>query len=297
MGFQQRFRMISGVLALLLILGNASSGRAAARPLPADAGPEILLPILMYHEVKTTHTGKDCIAPYEMESDLVYLQSSQYTPITMTDLINYVDGCGELPAKPVILSFDDGYLNNYVYVYPLLQRHQMKIVLSILGKNTDDFTRIPSDNLDYSHVTWWQINEMMGSGLVEIQNHTYDMHTITRKRYGCQRRRGESLEHYEQALTADIGRLQERIQAIAGVTPNTFTYPYGQVSRESLPVIKRMGFRASLTCQYGVNVITKDPEELYGLKRICRSHGVPARKAIADAMKTLKYRRNDSVRG
>ena len=289
----RRIRTVAGVLFFLFMLGSGFPGRAAATP--ADAAPkavqqEAALPILMYHEVKNYRTGKDCITPSELESDLKYLQSSHYTAISMTDLINYVDGRGQLPEKPIVLSFDDGYLNNYIYVYPLIQQYHTKIVLSILGKNTDDFTRIPSDNLDYSHVTWWQINEMMGSGLVEIQNHTYNMHTITRKRFGCQRRRGESLEHYEQALTEDIGRLQERVQTITGAVPNTFTYPYGQVSSESLPVIRRMGFRASLTCQYGINMITKNPEGLYGLRRICRSHGVPARKAIADAMKTLKYR-------
>jgi peptidoglycan/xylan/chitin deacetylase (PgdA/CDA1 family) len=258
----------------------------------AEAGTDsVVVPILMYHEVKRHNVGKDVITPYEIESDLKYLKENQYTTISIQDLIDFVNKKKELPAKPIILSFDDGYLNNYVYVYPLLKKYDKKIVLSIIGKNTDDFTRIPDDSLDYSHVTWDQINEMMKSGLVEIQNHTYNMHHITRRRYGCRRNQGESLEHYNQALTEDITKLQQEIIQMTGYTPNTFTYPYGRVSEESCSIIKRLGFKASLTCDYGVNIITRDPERLYGLKRICRSHGISAKKSIQEGMKTLKYRK------
>jgi peptidoglycan/xylan/chitin deacetylase (PgdA/CDA1 family) len=252
----------------------------------AEVGTDsVVVPILMYHEVKRHNVGKDVITPYEIESDLKYLNENQYTTVTMQDMIDYVNHKRELPAKPVVLSFDDGYLNNYVYVFPLLKRYDMKIVLSIIGKSTDDFTNISDNSLDYSHVTWDQINEMMKSGLVEIQNHTYNMHHITRKRYGCRRNRGESLEHYDHAISEDITKLQQEIIRMTGYTPNTFTYPYGRVSEESYPIIKRLGFKASLTCDYGVNVITRDPEALFSLKRICRSHGVSAKKSIQEGMK------------
>jgi peptidoglycan/xylan/chitin deacetylase (PgdA/CDA1 family) len=148
---------------------------------------------MMYHEVKTYKTGKDVITPYEFESDLKYLQSNNYNTITMAQLIDYVDNGTELPENPIILSFDDGYLNNYVYAYPLVKKYDMKMVLSIIGKSTDDFTRIPDDDLDYSHVTWMQINEMTDSGCVEIQNHSYNLHKITKGSTGRKQKRGETL--------------------------------------------------------------------------------------------------------
>lgn len=252
---------------------------------------KIIVPILMYHEVKPYKTGKDVITPYEIESDLNYLKSNGYTTITMTDLIDSADGKVKLPENPVILTFDDGYLNNYHYVFPLLKEYNMKIVLSIIGKNTDDFSLRPDNNLDYSHATWDQIKEMVQTGLVEVQNHSYDMHKITCKRYGCQKTITESLEEYETVLTQDIMKMQEETTVKTGNTPNTFTYPYGQVSRESKDILKKLGFKASLTCRYGVNIITGDPDTLYGLRRICRSHGVSAQKALSEAMKTLKYRK------
>lgn len=255
----------------------------------SDSEPSgVVVPIIMYHGVKTSNTRKDVITPGELETDLRYLQSNQYSTITMTDLIDYCNNERELPAKPIILSFDDGYYNNYAYVLPLLEKYHMKIVFSLIGIYTDDATNQPLNNLNFSHVTWAQANAMIQSGLVEIQNHTYNLHTITARRSGCRKNPGESPAHYEKVLTEDVGRLQQEITSMTGTTPNTFTYPYGLVSKEAGPIIKDLGFQASLTCDYGVNLIQKDPEALFGLKRICRPHGLSLQNALQKAMKEQK---------
>ena len=106
------------------------------------AADPVLLPIIMYHEVKPDKPGKDAIQPWEFEADLKWLADNGYTTIVMADLIAYVRDGTPLPEKPIILSFDDGYYNNYVYVLPLLQQYSARIVLSLLGRNTDDFTGV-----------------------------------------------------------------------------------------------------------------------------------------------------------
>ncbi|HEX3016275.1 MAG TPA: polysaccharide deacetylase family protein [Caproicibacter sp.] len=282
-------KKLIGIFIVVLIIAGILIAQIPNPVQKTDSKTDgITVPIFMYHEVKTFKTRKDVITPGEMESDLKYLKENNYTTINMTDLIRYVDGKGNLPEKPIILSFDDGYLNNYVYLYPLLKKYNMKIVLSIIGKNTDDFTRIPDNNLDYSHVTWSQIKEMKESGLVEIQNHTYNMHTMNSKRLGCKKNKNESSSHYEQVLTDDIEKLQDEILTNTGTLPNTFAYPYGKYSNESEAILKKLGFKASLTCDYGVNIITKDPEKLFGLNRVCRIHGVPIQTALQKVLKTVK---------
>ena len=253
-----------------------------------DNGETLYLPIIMYHEIKTYKTGKDVITPYEFESDLKYLQNNNYHTITMTELINYVYGNGKLPENPIVLSFDDGYLSTYKYAFPLLKKYNMKMVFSIIGKNTDDFTRIPDDNLDYSHVTWAQLKEMTDSGYVEVQNHTYNLHKMSNGRIGCMQCHAESAEKYEQLLTDDITKLQNKIFESTGKSPNTFTYPYGKFNNNSELIMKKLGFKATLSCQYGINAIKKDPERLFGLKRICRSHGYNMKKLLKEAQKTIK---------
>jgi peptidoglycan/xylan/chitin deacetylase (PgdA/CDA1 family) len=275
------------LLTLILLIDPLSASAAATEEDSAEPQP-IYLAILMYHEVKYNKAGKDAILPWEFESDLKYLKENHYTTITMAELIGYVYHNLPLPQKPIILSFDDGYLNNYVYVLPLLKKYRMKIVFSIIGKNTDDFTRIPDNNPDYSHVTWDQLDEMLDSGCAEVQNHSYNLHRYYKGRVGCRQMPGEPDEKYEILLREDVGKLQTEITENTGCTPTTFSYPYGAVCDNMDRILREMGFSATLSCKYGVNRITHDPECLFRLKRICRSHGESAEKLLAEAMKTVQ---------
>ena len=63
----------------------------------------------------------------------------------MQDLINFVYSGSSLPEKSVVITFDDGYYNNYLYAYPLLEKYDAKMLISFIGKYTDlynDRTRI-----------------------------------------------------------------------------------------------------------------------------------------------------------
>lgn len=282
---RQYVRAVILLLLAILLFFAIGSRQETLEDTTAEGDNPIYLPIIMYHEIKTFKLGKDVISPYEFESDLKYLQANNYNTITLTQLIEYVYSDGTLPVNPIILTFDDGYLNNYKYALPLIKKYNMKIVLSIIGKNTDDFTRIPDNNIDYSHLTWDQLNEMIASGLVEVQNHTYNLHNYGKGRKGCLQCSNESFEEYEQVLIKDIGKLQSEIFSYTGNLPNTFTYPFGKSSENTEIVIRKLGFQATLSCDYGINLITKDPETLFGLKRICRSHGDTMENIIIKAQK------------
>ena len=251
--------------------------------------PAIVVPILMYHQVRNSDLGKDVISPYEFESDLKYLSEQKYNTITMTQLIDYVYNGTELPQNPIILTFDDGLLSTYKYAFPLLQKYDVKIVLSIIGKSTDDFSKVMDNNVNYSHLTWDLIQDMQNSGLVEIQNHSYNMHMISHYRYGCCQMSNEPLCDYEQVLAADVMELQDRAQSILNYTPNTFTYPYGRYNDNTESLLKKLGFKATLTATFGVNVVSKDsPDTLFGLKRICRSHNQSLDKLLKHGFDTIK---------
>ncbi len=255
--------------------------------------PKLCVPIIMYHQVKLTRLGKDVISPTEFESDLKYLSDNDYHTITMTQLIDYVYNGAELPQNPIILTFDDGYYSTYKYVFPLLEKYDMNIVLSIIGKTTDDFTRVEDTNIGYAHSSWSQLYEMVQSGHVEIQNHTYNLHNICNGRYGCYQMKNESSSNYEKFLSDDLLALQDRIFDKLKVTPNTFTYPYGKYNNNTEAIVKKLGFKATLSCEFGVNLIERNsPESLYSLKRICRSHNNSIKTVIKNGMKTIKHIQN-----
>lgn len=203
----------------------------------------------MYHSILKSKSGTYIIHPETFENDLKYIRNKDYTTITMTDLINYVYDDTPLPEKPIIITFDDGYYNNLSYAVPLLHKYNMKAVISIVGQYTDNFTKADEANANYGYLRWKDINELIADGCIEFQSHTYKLHSIKNGRRGCKKVSSESLEQYSNRLTNDITKLQDEFnQNCNGYTPNTFTYPYGAISKESIPILKSLGFKASLSC-------------------------------------------------
>lgn len=251
------------------------SARKAEAALLSSTAPEdsIPLPVVMYHGLlkdKRYHNAF-FISPQLFEKDLKYFKENNYTPVLIKDLIAYVDQGVPLPEKPVLITFDDGFYNSYVYAYPLLREYNMKAVISILGKLTDKASLIKDESPYYSYLTWDEVKELHGSGIIEIQNHSYDMHDNGKNRRGAMQKPGESTEEYRLALEEDVGHFQNQIFDMIGQRPTAFTYPYGFISKSSTEILKSMGFRASLSCAEGINYITRDPDCLYRLKRVNRT--------------------------
>ena len=234
----------------------------------------VAVPIIMYHSLlkDTSSSGKFVITPAEFEQDLMYLKEKGYTAIVMADLINYTNSDGNLPEKPIVLTFDDGCYNNYVYAYPLVKKYDMKMVVSVVGSYTEQYSVTKEENANYSYLTWDRIKELKNSGYAEIQNHSFDMHTIKEKRNGSKKNKGESTEHYKKAFTEDALKNQRLLKEKAGVNATTYTYPFGGISNDSVEFLKEMGFSASLSCGEGMNYIKKG-DSLYSLKRYIRRHG------------------------
>ncbi len=236
---------------------------------------EVFLPILMYHSIlkDPARAGKYVVSPDVLEEDMKYLQENGYTTIVMENLIRYVYFGEALPEKPVMLTFDDGYYNNLTYVYPLLQKYNMQAVISVVGTYTESFSKVKDPNPNYGHLSWDEIKELSDSGYVEIQNHSYNLHGQNGRK-GAQKNWGENEHEYVSVLTSDLMKLQGCLQEYCGITPTTFTYPYGQISPESIEPVRQMGFLASLSCYEKDNYITRDPECLYCLNRYNRPSGL-----------------------
>jgi hypothetical protein len=122
----------------------------------------------MYHALtyEKQYQNRFFISPKIFEKDLKYLKENNYSTVTIRDLINYVDNGVPLPEKPVLITFDDGYYNNYLYAYPLLRQYNMKAVISVIGSQTDKYSKINNKNSYYAYLTWNDIAEIefYGSG-------------------------------------------------------------------------------------------------------------------------------------
>ena len=235
---------------------------------------EARVPIIMYHLVteNSRYVGKYGIRPAELKSDLQYLKDNGYNTVTMADLINFVKKGQPLPKNPIVLTFDDGNSSDHEFLFPLLKEFNMKAVISILGKTTDEITKKKAENPNarYPNLAWGQVIELHKSGIVEVQSHGYDVHG----KAGSGKLKRESDAAYHQRLLADLQKLQERCQEHLGEKPNTFCYPLGVISKGSQAVLEELGFVASLSCQEGMNIITQGDEDgLFKLMRVNRASG------------------------
>ncbi len=226
------------------------------------------VPIIMYHSIGD-NTGKYVITEQTLEQDLKTIKDAGFTTITSADLIAYKEQGVALPDKSIILTFDDGYFNNYTFAYPLLKKYNMKGILSVVGSLTEEYSKDNATlNNNYSHITYGQIREVSESGLIEIANHSYNMHSMKERR-GILRKKGENYETYKTNLAQDIEMCNKILKENCFISPVAFTYPFGCVNKESSSLIDSMGFKVTYGCEEGINKISAD-HSLKQLKRYNR---------------------------
>jgi len=236
---------------------------------------QVVLPVVMYHGLMRNEKRRNqyMINPEHFEEDLRYLTENGYQTIVVEDLLNYFNSGTALPPKPIMLTFDDGYYNNYTEAFPLLKKYGCKAVLSPIGiegeKAQSDNNRSP----DYSQCTWQELKEMSDSGMIELQNHTYDLHHIKEGRQGADRKSGEDNEEYRKMLQNDLQKANDIIAKKTGSKPSCFTCPFGAKNEEMLGVVKETGFSAMMDCEEKVNYLN-EAEDLYAIHRFLRPDNV-----------------------
>lgn len=250
-----------------------------------DSRSSVELPILMYHSIteNKTEVNEYTILNSTFESDLKWLGDNGFTSVSASQLVDYVEKGTPLPSKPVMITFDDGYANNYDLAYPLLQKYHMKAIISVIGSQSDASSGDIYRNLFNSNLSWGEISIMSGSGSIEIGNHTYDLHSDKKGRKGADMKKGESFDSYSRILREDLLKNQEKIALATGSEPLVFAWPYGAypLDGSANQILKDAGFKLSLTSYQKMNVIERgNPKTLFGLKRFLRTPDFDMNKII-----------------
>lgn len=264
-------RHMRKVLALIFVFISliVSSG-APTTSLKAEEVVDV--PILMYHSILKSRKGEYILSPDSLKNDLVWLKDHGYQSVFVSELIDFCEGSADLPEKPIVITFDDGHYNNYYYAKPIFEEMGFKATINVVGKYSEFSTTSGDfDNPNYSHLTWSEIKVLQESEYFEIGNHTYNMHNF-KPRYGIGKKPSEDYEAYKKSLTEDVSKLEGCFKDKCGFTTNIFAYPFGKYSEESYEILSGLGFKAFLTCNEGINHLTKgDASKLKHLKRFNRS--------------------------
>lgn len=221
------------LFALFLILGSFYGPRAARK---FKWEPRVLdpMPILMYHKVVAD--GEPCndmrVTVSKLREDFSFLRDLGCTPVLPRDLVSGKP----LPKRPVMITFDDGYIDNYTLLFPLLQEYQICALICPIVACTDnqwasDFCR------------WEMYREMEASGLVEIGSHTYALHNLDNGGAvrdgpnGIERFPEETDADFQSRVLDDIQKSYDRLAEELGHAPLCFAYPYGAKEADALELI------------------------------------------------------------
>lgn len=280
----RKFAVICAALALCLPVAFVSRTVSAAGASDAfDIAESVRLPIVMYHDVMKSSTGRYIVSPSQLESDLSALADAGYTFVSPREVIDYAEGRSALPEKPVMITFDDGHYNNAFYGLPVFERCDAKATFCVVGEYADKYSesvKSERDNPNYSCLTWDEIRELSQSRLISIASHSYGMHALG-SRKGIAPKRGESDEEYVAALTADTEKLQARMLEFTGERSDVYAYPYGLYTPLSRSTLESLGYKLMFTCNERVSVVRYgDPNSIKELGRFNREGSYSTQKLL-----------------
>lgn len=204
--------------------------------------------ILMYHSIGDNEV-LFTVTPADFERQMAYLRSCQYRVIFLSQLVEKLSKRQKLADKTVVLTFDDGYLDNYINAWAILKKYRFPATIFLptayIGGSINNSQNIPIKVLEER-----QIREMVGSGLVEFGSHT---HTHPRL---------ENLT--EEEFVNEVRQSQEIIGGLTGQKCHLFSYPKGFFKKELTGMLRNSGLIAAVTVKEGL-VLSGD--DLFTLKR------------------------------
>lgn len=272
------------LLALSCAAGLLLAGLLLAEPVreafaPAAGTP---LPVIMYHSVlrDPARTGAYVVTPDSIRQDMEWLRENGYAAVSIEALTAYIFEGAELPERPVLLTFDDGYLNNMTYLPELMAEYDMCAVIFAVGEYAERYTELNDPNPNYAYMTWTDLEELAADPHFEIGSHTYGLHSLKPRR-GSGRLRSETRGQWESVFREDVGRMREALGEL-GITTPAFAYPFGIVSEGADELLAAMGYKCTFTCAEEINLLAPgDAGSLLGMGRFNRDGGMSTEEFMA----------------
>ena len=204
------------------------------------APEEVRIPILMYHSISDDDPNNNLLVPPSMfEEQMAWLEANEFTAMDLDEALESME-TGKVPKRPVVITFDDGYSDNYTSAFPTLKNHGLKATFFVITDGVDDGYYMSSDML----------KEMQAAGM-SIQNHTanhLELDKLSRE------------DAYD-----SIKRGQDFLRNNIGSDANYLCYPVGKYNDETIEIEKELGIKAATTTQGGISSMG---DGLYQLKRV-----------------------------
>lgn len=206
--------------------------------------PGYVVPILMYHHID--NNGKSSalsVSPENFRRQMEFLSCRKYNVISLADFVRAVSNEEKLPRNSVVLTFDDGYADNFTWAYPVLKAYHLPatifVIVDGIGKE--------------GYLSYTQMEEMLSAGIIDIGSHTLAGDYLP----------GKSRERLEQEIGVSKKLLDERLNRKIAF----LCYPIGGFTPEIQGLARSYGYIAACTTNRGIKQTCRN-DDLLALKRI-----------------------------
>jgi len=214
---------------------------------------KIYAPILMYHHIALKKPQDSYyVSPEIFEKQMQWLKDNNYNIISFDDLYSALMGQKNLPEKPVVITFDDGVIDQYENALPILQKFNYTATFFIKLNNVWP---------DKGGMTWQMLRKLVEAKMT-IGSHSMNHNNMANM--------GSSQMEYELTQSKEILENQLKIKV------KYFSYPGGAYSDSTIAAIKKAGYLAAVTTKHEVFHQIKTRDDLYKISRIHIDDEIPS---------------------
>ena len=224
----RRARWTLGPLFVIVILAAPVWSAAVRFSSGTSAAPDsVRVPILVYHRVAPTHDGQSAqqrllgVDPATFQRQMTFLAENKYTVISLGTLVDAIQGHGSLPARPVVITFDDGWKSQYVSALPVLEQMHFTATFFVITRQVGKGA---------AYMTLDELKALQQAGMT-IASHS--------------RTHPDLVKVSDSQLEDEMVGSRDDLQKMLGVTTELFAYPYGSWDKRIAAAAEYAGYRAA----------------------------------------------------
>jgi peptidoglycan/xylan/chitin deacetylase (PgdA/CDA1 family) len=181
------------------------------------------VPVLMYHSVADTPNNPIIISPAKLDQEMKYLKDNGYYTISLDDLYAYFTNNTPIPQKSVVLTFDDGYKDNYTAMFPIMKKYGFRATVFVITAYID---KLPG------YLTSQQLKDMQAYG-IDIESHTVNHKPLK--------------ELPKDQQLQELTQSKAFIETLLNKKVNYIAYPDGSYNKDTVECAEEAGYTMAFT--------------------------------------------------
>lgn len=260
--------LIGSIVTPAILILAAWAGRYFYQARQALARLPLPVPILMYHDLSPAGDPATAADVWTVQIDnfekhLQSLKTQGYASVLPADLAAAARGRTSLPPKPVVITFDDGFLSSLTLAEPLLRQYGFQAMVYLITATIADSPEQRQQYRGAPCLTWPEVRAAMRRGILAfgVHSHTHPRHP--------------------DAVALEINVSRDWFRARTGTRPDSFCYPHGQVNAGLERAVREAGYTTAMICEDEVAVLDRGAN-LLALPRVSVFGG--AQRFVVDVL-------------